>query len=163
MTSCSGLPICLSGIQIFPQDQRPMPQHLRPRMRGRARFPRDGSARICEAENSVSDWETTSTTAMVPMPSVDMLRENSCTREGSNYESYSRTPEWPRPALAQEMADLDWLREAIRRRGLQPRSYLMDYRLSSRQNDFLSACLDRQSMLDDQSDCTQKSICAKAA
>lgn len=128
MTSCSGLPICMSGIQISPQDQRPMPQHLRPRMR---RFPRDGSA---EAENSVSDWEATRTTAMVPMPPVDMLRENSCTQGGSNYESYSRTPEWPRPALAQEMADLDWLREAIRRRGLQPRTLEFEKRCTFHTN-----------------------------
>lgn len=162
MTSCSGLPICLSGIRIFPQGQRPMPQNLRSTgMQGRARSPRHhASARFANAESLASDCETMSPTAMVAMHSTHISRGNSCARQGSNFELSPNPPDSPRLALAQEMAELDSRREAIRRRGLQTSSSLMDYRLSSLQNDSLSACLESQSRLEDQSD---MSICAKAA
>lgn len=160
MASCSGLPICLSGIQIFPQRHRPMLRPTRSRVQSRPPMPPTAPVCLPDAESAGSECESTSPSTM---PATGLMRDNGGSHEGSSSEIFTNTSDWPRLALAQQMADLDCRREAVRRRSLQNSSYLMDYRLSSRQNDMMSACLQSQSKEEDESPCTPRSACAKAA
>eukprot|EP00250_Pteridium_aquilinum_P026824 c33652_g1_i1 orf=281-745(-) len=154
MTSCSGLPICLSGIQIFPQQ-------VRSQMRSWPRTPPISPACLAEGECAGSDCESTSP---ANRPVSGMIRDNGGSHERRNSEIETNMSEWPRLALAQQMADLDCRREAVRRRSLHNSSFLVDYRLSRRQNDMLAACLESQSRLQEEdSACTPKNVVAKAA
>ncbi|MCO5585899.1 hypothetical protein L7F22_039833 [Adiantum nelumboides] len=156
MTSCSGLPICLSGIQIFPQSQRPLSRRVRSHMQPRARAS-PACAHLPEGQNMESDCEAST-------PPLNVVRDHGDAHEAArNPELFSKTTTWPRLALAQQMADLDCRREAVRRQSLQNRSHLMDYRVSPRQNDLMVACLQNQARPEEDPSCTPKSICAKAA
>ncbi|KAH7293093.1 hypothetical protein KP509_28G011500 [Ceratopteris richardii] len=152
MTTCSGLPICLSGIQIFPQNQK----NLRRRVRS------DLDIRIntsvapvhVEGESMASDCEAN--TSGVSSDHGDVHEERSP-------ELSANTFNWPRLSLAQQMADLDFHREAVRRRSLQARTHLVDYRVTSQRNNLIAACLKDKLRIEEDSPDAPKSICAKAA
>ncbi|KAI5059153.1 hypothetical protein GOP47_0025472 [Adiantum capillus-veneris] len=156
MTSCSGLPICLSGIQMYPQSQRPLSRRVRSHVQPRPRTS-PACARVRDGESMGSDCEAST-------PSSNIVRDHGDAHEERNSELFpNSTATWPRLALAQQMADLDYRREAVRRRSLQNRSHLMDYRVSPQQNDMMVACLESQARSEEDSSCIPKSLCAKAA
>ncbi|KAH7365659.1 hypothetical protein KP509_18G040100 [Ceratopteris richardii] len=147
MNSCSGLPICLSGIRIIPQNQRPVQADGRiwPTSVVPERFTDGGTGASDEASPS------------------NVNRDQGDAREERTSEVFINRTSWPRLALAQQMADLDLRRDSMRRRRLYRRSHLLDYRMSSQKTSMIAAWLQEQSRPEADTPNMPKSICAKAA
>lgn len=169
-TSYSGLPICLSGIRILPQE-RPPHQQARslPGRNARARSPRHAAQSHMDAPNLASDCITPSSfgsplnyiTSTDESDDETVAEVRECQHSSSSERMNSRSPRF---AIAKEMADLDRRREAIKKqRYLQNAGQPTQYGMIREQYEFILACLESQSKLQSQSEGIYKSICAKAA
>lgn len=161
MTSCSGLPVCLSGVQILPQVRLPHQRLRSPHGDIRSRSnTRRGELGVSDPPRLSSD-DCASRNLGTPLTYLSPIEnlESDCTSDCSNAGQMRMT--WPRLAIVKEMAELDRRRETLKKQhGFRNAAYLEEYIIFREERNSYPGCFSSKSSLENQSECTH---CAKAA